>query len=47
MVSNIAITTRKFVNKVGTKMKGNKVFKFKQITQSIFILKYNFYIALR
>ena len=46
MVSNIVITTLKFVNKVGVKIKGNGVIEFKQATQSIFGLKNNFYIAL-
>ena len=34
-VSNIAITTLKFINKVGAKMAGNGVLKFKKATQSI------------
>ena len=46
IVSNIAITTLKFVNKVGAKLLGNGVFEFKQDTQSIFGLKNNFYITL-
>ena len=46
IVSNIAITTRKFINEVGGKMEGNVVFKSKRATQSIFGLKNNFYIAL-
>ena len=46
IVSNIAITTLKFVNKVGVKMKGNGVLEFKQSTQSIFRLKNNFYTVL-
>ena len=46
IVSNIAITTQKFINKVGAKMQGNGVLKFKKAAQSIFGLKNNFYIAL-
>ena len=34
-ISNIAITTLKFINKVGAKMSGNGVLKFKKATQSI------------
>ena len=46
IVSNIAITTLKFVNKVEAKIKGNGVLEFKQATQSIFVLKNIFYIVL-
>ena len=46
MVSNIAITTLKFVNKVGAKIQENGLLEFKQATLSIFGLKDNFYIAL-
>ena len=46
IVSNIAITTLKFVNKVGAKIQENGVLEFKQATLSIFGLKDNFYIAL-
>ena len=46
IVSNIAITTLKFVNNMGTKIKGNGVLEFKQTTQSIFGLENNFNIAL-
>ena len=46
MVSNIAITTLKFVNRVGAKIQENGVLEFKQATLSIFGLKDNFYIAL-
>ena len=44
--SNIAITTLKFVSKVGAKIKGNGVLEFKQAIQSIFRLKNTFYIVL-
>ena len=44
--NNIAITTHKFVNKVGAKIQGNGVLEFQKATQSIFGLKNNFYIAL-
>ena len=47
IVSNIAITTLKFVNKMGAKLKGNGVLEFKKATQSIFGLENIFYIALR
>ena len=46
IVSNIAITTLKFINKVGAKNVREWVLKFKKATQSIFGLKNNFYIAL-
>ena len=46
IVSNIAITTLKFVNKMGAKLKGNGVLEFKKATQSIFRLENIFYIAL-
>ena len=35
IVSIIAITILKFINKVGAKMPGNGVLKFKKATQSI------------
>ena len=46
IVSNIAITTLKFVNKVGTKIQGNGVLEFEKSTQSVLGLKNNFNIAL-
>ena len=46
IVSNIGITTLKFINNVGAKMYGNGALKFKKATQSIFGLKNHFYIAL-
>ena len=46
ILSNIAITTLKFKNKVGTKMQENGVLKFKKATRSIFGLKNKFYITL-
>ena len=46
IVSNITITTLKFVNKVGMKIYRNGVFEFKKATNLIFGLKNNFYIAL-
>ena len=42
IVSNISITTLKFVNKMGAKIYGNGVLEFKQTTQSIFKLKTTF-----
>ena len=45
IVSNIAITTLKFVNKDGVKIQGNGFLEFKQITQPFFGLKNNFHIA--
>ena len=43
IVSNIAINTLKFKSKVGAKMQGNGILKFKKATQSIFGLKNNLY----
>lgn len=45
-VSKIAIATLKFVNKEGAKIQGNGVLEFKKITQSIYRLENNFYVAL-
>lgn len=45
-VSKIAIATLKFVNKDGAKKQGNRVLEFKKITQSIYRLEKNFYVAL-
>ena len=45
MVSNIAITTLGFVNKVGIKIYENGVLEFRKATLSIFGLKTNFYVA--
>ena len=45
-VSKIAIATLKFVNKDGAKKQGNRVLEFKKITQSIYRLENNFYVAL-
>ena len=42
IVSNIAITTQKFENKVEAKIYGNGFLEFKQATQSIFGLKNSF-----
>ena len=40
-VSNAAITTLKFINKVRAEIQGNGVLEFKQVTQTIFGLKKN------
>ena len=45
MVTNIAITTLEFVNKVGIKIYENGVLEFRKATLSIFGLKTNFYVA--
>lgn len=45
-VSKIAIATLKFVNKEGAKKQGNRVLELKKITQSIYRLEKNFYVAL-
>ena len=42
IISNVAITTQKFVNNMGTKFFGNAVFKSKKVTQTIFRLGNNF-----
>ena len=42
ILSNVAITTQKFVNNMGTKFFGNAVFKSKKVTQTIFRLENNF-----
>ena len=45
IVSNIAFTTLKLLNKVGGKIQGNGFLVFKQATQPNFELEKNFYIA--
>ena len=46
IISNVAITTQKFVNNMGTKFFGNAVFKSKKVTQTIFRLENNFNVTL-
>ena len=46
IISNVAITTQKFVNYMGTKFFGNAVFKSKKVTQAIFRLENNFDVTL-
>ena len=42
IISNVAVTTQKFVNNVVMKLSGNAVFKSKKVTQMIFRLEKNF-----
>ena len=44
IIINVAITTQKFVNNMGTKFFGNAVFK--SVTQTIFRLENNFNVTL-
>ena len=46
IISNVAITTQKFVNNMGTKFFGNAVFKLKKVTQTSFTLENNFNVKL-
>ena len=46
LISNVAITTQKFVNNIRTKFFGNAVFKSKKVTQMIFRLENNFNVIL-
>ena len=46
IISNVAVTTQKFVDNMGTKLFGNAVFKLKKVTQTIFRLENNFNVTL-
>ena len=46
IISNVAITTQKFVNNMGTKFFGNAVFKSKKVTQTSFRLENDFNVTL-
>ena len=46
IISNVAITTQKFVNNVVMKLFGNAVFKSKKVTQTIFRFEKNFNVKL-
>ena len=46
IISNVGITTQKFVNNMGRKFFGNAVFKSKKVTQTIFRLENNFNVTL-
>ena len=46
IISNVAITTQKFVNKMGTKFLENATLKSKKVTQTILRLENNFNIIL-